>query len=327
MTWLVQPRLINGPFADPGLFIDFRFRRRALLFDLGDISLLSPRELLRVSHVFVSHAHMDHFSGFDTLLRVCLHRNQPLRLTGPLDFTDRVAAKLAGYTWNLLDENSLDFAILVDEFDGRIRRSSRFRARAAFVREDVEPRQLAPDLVLEEDELVVEATILDHGLPCLAFALQERRRVNVWRDGLRRLGLPVGPWLNEAKRAVRRGDPDDSVVAVDQTRTVTLGELRKEALQIAAGQRLAYVVDAAAHEENIERAVRLARGADHLFIEAAFADEDAALADQRRHLTAGAAGRIAKLAGARRVIPLHFSTRYIDRPDLIPEQVNRAFRE
>ena len=38
-----------------------------------------------------------------------------VQLTGPLDFADRVAAKLAGYTWNLLDENSLDFAILVDE--------------------------------------------------------------------------------------------------------------------------------------------------------------------------------------------------------------------
>jgi len=325
MTWLVQPRLINDPFSDPGLFVDFRFGRRALLFDLGDLTPLSPRELLRVSHVFVSHAHMDHFSGFDALLRVCLHRAEPLALIGPAGFADRVAAKLAAYTWNLLDETSLDLAIEVDEFDGCIRRRSRFRARAAFAREELEPPPLAPDVVLEDDEFSVEAVVLDHGTPCLAFALQERLRVNVWREKLTRMGLPVGSWLNAAKLAIRRGDPDDSVVAVNAARTVTLGELRQEALQIARGQRIAYVVDAAGHEANSERAARLARGADHLFIEAAFADEDAALADERRHLTAGAAGRIAKLAGARRVIPFHFSPRYVHRPDLLPEQVNRAF--
>src|SRR5215813_1851748 len=257
MTWLVQPRLVNAPFSDPGLFVDFRFGRRALLFDLGDLAPLSSREMLRVSDVFVSHAHMDHFAGFDRLLRLCLHRAGPLHLLGPPGFGDRVQAKLDGYTWNLLDTGSADFCLVVDEFDGELRRRSRFRAHTAFAREAMQPPALAPGCVLQDEEFAIEAAVLDHGTPCLAFALQERMRVNVWRDGLARLGLPVGPWLNDAKRAVRLGDGDDAVVAVDAERTIALGALKEHALRIAPGQRLAYVVDAEASAANVDRAVAL----------------------------------------------------------------------
>jgi len=328
VTWLVQARLVNEPFSDPGLLIDFRFGRRALLFDLGDNTSVSPRQLLRVTHAFVSHAHMDHFAGFDRLLRVCLHRTMPLSLVGPTGFGDRVEHKLKAYTLNLLDERSCDFTIVVSEFgdDGFVG-IYEFRAREAFRRRTAPRAHLPPGVLLDEEAFRIEGTVLDHGIPCLAFAFEEKVRINVWGEGLKALGLPIGPWLKDAKRALRRGEPDDSPITIRGELSLPLGILKEHALRAAPGQRIAYVADAAYHDSNIEKIVALAKGADQLFIEAAFLESDVDLAAQRRHLTARQAGEIARLAGVSRLVPFHFSARYRTREGELRCQAARAFGE
>ena len=327
VTWLVQPRLINDVFSDPGLLIDFRFGRRAILFDLGDIHALSSQEILRVSHAFVSHTHMDHFAGFDRLLRLLLQRPAPLHLLGPEGFIERVAHKLGAYTWNLLDESAPGFSLTALEFFAdRLSRACRFCARNAFEPRALEPPELPPGIVLDEDAFRIHARVLDHGIPCLAFAFEEKLRVNVHRQGLDALGLPVGPWLNDAKRAVRLGSADTTRISVTPDHAVPLGLLKADALRTAAGQRIAYVVDAAYHPANVAQITELARGANQLFIEAAFLDADAALAAERRHLTAAQAGAIARAATVARVVPLHFSPRYLDREDQLRREVELAFR-
>jgi ribonuclease Z len=326
MSWLVQPRLVNEPFGDPGVYIDFRFGRRALLFDLGDLGPLSAREVLRVSHAFVSHAHVDHLAGFDRLLRLCLHRPEPLHLVGPPGFIERIEHKLHGYTWNLLGADSVDFRIRVEEFHGdRIERAASFRAREAFRRADLPPDRLPPGTALEDEGFRITAATLDHGTPSLAFALRETLRVNVLRGALAGLGLPVGRWLNDVKRAVRVGASDETPIAVPSSAPIALGNLKRQALRIAPGQTVAYVTDAAFHPANVARIVELARDADQLFIETPFLEENAALAAGKRHLTAAQAGRIGRQAGARRLIPFHFSARYGERPDLLAREAARAF--
>jgi ribonuclease Z len=139
-----------------------------LLFDLGDLTPLSPRQLLRVTHAFVSHTHMEHFAGFDRLLRVCLHRTTPLHLIGPAGFADRVEQKLRAYTLNLLDAQSVDFVIVAAEFSGvAVDQVCEFRAREAFRRRERAAVRLFPGLLLDEEEFRVEGTVLDHGIPAL----------------------------------------------------------------------------------------------------------------------------------------------------------------
>ncbi|MDH3877602.1 MAG: ribonuclease Z, partial [Desulfobacterales bacterium] len=97
-----HPRLINGPFEDPGLYIPFLFENRAIIFDLGDTLPLSARELLKISHAFITHTHVDHFIGFDRVLRISLGREKNLHLYGPPGFFKNMEGKLAAYSWNLV---------------------------------------------------------------------------------------------------------------------------------------------------------------------------------------------------------------------------------
>jgi ribonuclease Z len=72
------------------------------------------------------------------------------------------------------------------------------------------------------------------------------------------------------------------------------------------GARLAIVGDTA----ETDRLVAAVRGADLLVVEATFLARDAALARERRHITAAEAGRLARDAGVGALILNHVSGRY-----------------
>src|SRR6476661_9899888 len=126
--------LINDVFGDPGVYVDIRWSKRALLFDLGHNGGLGPTRLLRAGEIFVSHTHMDHFIGFDTVLRVALGRGKTLTLFGPPGLIDNVQGKLRGYTWNLVDGYPL--MIEVREFDRQEVRQVTFHAANGFLPSD-----------------------------------------------------------------------------------------------------------------------------------------------------------------------------------------------
>lgn len=335
MKPLFHPRMVNGPFEDPALYVEFMFERRALMFDLGDIAALSNRKLLSLSHIFVSHAHMDHFMGLDRLVRVCVGRDVRLHLFGPAGLVAQTEHKLRGYTWNLVENYANDFVLCVTEaYDEVSGHYAEFGSREAFRRRSERVVQFTEHTLVDEEQFRVRFAILDHGTPCLAFALEERRHLNVWKNRLEALGLKTGPWLRELKQAVLREEPDSYRIAVtrarhgrDKGQSLPLGELRRQILRESPGQKLGYVVDSAYHPDNVARIVALVHEADQLFIEAAFLEDDAALAAQKRHLTAHQAGQLAALAAVREVVPLHFSRRYEGREEELRRELKRAFAE
>ena len=330
----IHTRLVNGAFGDPALLVDFKFERRAILFDLGDVSALSTRQLLRVSDAFVTHAHMDHFAGFDHLLRVCLGRDTGITLWGPPGFVKQVGHKLAAYTWNVIQNYETEFVVIAHEVgeDWHLR-SGRFSSRHAFRREDTAGRVLEPGVLLDTPDFRIRAAFLDHGTPCLAFAFDEGFHINVWKPRLRELGLPTGSWLTGLRQRVREGAPDDTPIEIrwrdgngERQRTLSVGELKRQVLQLTAGQRLCYVTDVAMTEANAERIVALAADADLLYIEAAFLQADADHARRKSHLTARFAGELAARAGVREAVPFHYSTRYLGEGERLEREFEEAWR-
>jgi ribonuclease Z len=326
-----HPRLINDPFDDPGVFIPFSFEKRALLFDLGHIHSLSPRDILKVTHVFVSHTHMDHFIGFDQLLRLFLGREKDLHLYGPEGFLKNIEGRLAGYTWNLVAQYPASFSLHATEVHRDRMVIREYQCRDSFAASGPPLEVPFSGVILSEPSLTVSAVVLDHKTDCLGFRLEERFHVNILKEALAEIELAVGPWIRDFKQAVyAEKDPDSEFLIPgcaegEEPHRIRLGELADRISRITPGQKIAYLTDLAGSPENMEKAIALADGADQLFVEAAFLEEDRPSADEKRHLTARDAGRIAALSGVKQYTLFHFSPRYTERADEIEREAAVAF--
>lgn len=307
------PKLINGPFGDPGLHVSLRWQGAAIQFDLGSLDRFAAAAILRLRHIFVSHTHLDHFIGFDRVLRLFLARDATLWIYGPPGLTRNLCGKLAGYTWNLVD--GYHFAILAhDVFEDRVERT-RLRACTGF-RPEAEGSLPFTGTLVDESVFRVDTTHLDHRIPCLAFALSEPTHLNVRGDRLSELGLAPGPWLNRLKEAVRANLPGNTAIAARSAQAghqpidLPLEQLQRELLVSTPGQKLVYVVDTLFSRSNVDKIVTLARDADVLYCESLFLDADRHEALKRCHLTARQAGSLARWANVKQLRTFHFSPRY-----------------
>ncbi len=329
MRPLFHPGLVNDPFSDPCLYINFIHEKRAMVFDMGDISPLSAGELLKISHIFISHTHMDHFAGFDRLLRLVLGRHKTIHLYGPENFLNNITGKLAAYNWNLADNYPDSLVVKATEIrpGELITRTCRCQDRFASLAPP--SRQVFNGVLLEEPGLTVSAVILDHGTPCLGFRLREHFHVNIKKNALTSLGLAPGPWLKTFKKMLYQNSPRETFLEVPAATGPTgysLGFLADRICVITPGQTITYITDVAFTPDNTSRMIDFARDSDHLFIESYFLEEDRELAAAKKHLTARQAGEIAGRAGVKRLSTFHYSPRYADRRAAIETEARIAFQ-
>jgi ribonuclease Z len=149
-------------------------------------------------------------------------------------------------------------------------------------------------VVHSDDLFTLRCAPLEHRVESLGWRLEEPDGRHMLPDRLAELGI-AGPDIGRLQHAghLHIGGREVRIEEVSKRRP---------------GQIVAFVMDT----RFCDAALELAAGADLLVCEATFLSADARLAQEYGHLTAREAGRLARMAGVRKLVLTHFSRRYPD---------------
>jgi ribonuclease Z len=161
---------------------------------------------------------------------------------------------------------------------------------------DVRIHEVTPGHEVRRDGCTMVAFETDHRTPSCGWALVEDARPGLFHpERARALGIPMGPLWGALQRGTAVTLPDGRVIRPDEVleaprrgrRVVVTGDTRPCAGTVAA-----------------------ARGADVLVHDSTFGDAEQERAVETYHSTAREAARVAREAGAGRLVLTHLSTRY-----------------
>jgi len=317
-------RLVNGSTGDPALYVDDPGRDNALLIDAGENGALDDGRLGDLEAVFLTHHHVDHFIGFDRVVRANLDRDKALHVYGPVGTIGKVYDRIKSYEYPFFPFQKI--VLVVHEVqEGRLLTAPLECARR-FPRPKVTEEPWSGPVVYQSDGLSVEAAFADPTVPCLAFALVEEPGVYPDPGRLARGPLRAGPWVGEARALLRAGAPPETPVAVPGPGgTMPLGKIRAKYFAETPGSRVAYVTDTAWSDASRPGLVRLARGARRLYCDSYYAEAQAAQADTYHHMTATRAAEFAREAGVGELVLMHFAGRYKGRYEELVEEARAVF--
>jgi ribonuclease Z len=177
---------------------------------------------------------------------------------------------------------------------------------------EVRIHEVEPGEAVRRDGCELRAFATDHRTPSLGWALVEDERPGVFHpERAVAAGVPEGPSWG----ALQRGRP----VKLPDGRTVLPSEVVDPPRR---GRRLVFSGDTRPCAGTVEAS----RGADLLVHDATFGDHEQDRAVETWHTTAREAGRVAREAGAGRLVLTHLSTRYDREWQPLLDQAREEFR-
>lgn len=300
--------ILGTPGRDNALIVrvDSGHSLSRLLFDCGDgcLNSVAYAEILTIDHLFLSHLHMDHVGGFDYFFRCLFNReSKPNHIWGPAGTSDILQHRFQGFLWNL--HATMSGTWRVHDVAGNDVATSRFELREAFAAKHDEGASRAGATLLDLGPCTVEAHVMNHGTPTLAYVVREKPKANIDTGRLPALGLRPGAWLKQLKDET---DPRETLLidGVEHSKSA----LRESLVQITPGDSIAYLTDFLLDEQTIAHLSTVLQGCGTIICEAQYRNADQELALRNFHMTTGLVAELAKRSHADRLVLFHLSDRY-----------------
>jgi ribonuclease Z len=302
-------RVLGEAGRDNAVFVSIDSGQKVdrLLFDCGDgcLDLLAVAEVQAIDHVFFSHFHMDHISGFDSFFRLTYDRTVKNNIIwGPPGAGQVMQHRFRGFLWNLYQHLTSKWYVH-DIYPDHIA-ATHFNANEAFAEAHAIDVKMVNAVILDTLEYSVEAYTMNHQTPSIAYIVREKPRTNVNIAQLAAMGLQSGRWLQQVKdtRIVA-----ETVVEISG-KSYTLAELREQLLTETPGQSLAYLTDFKMDTDAQSRLVPVLQGCTFMICESQYRAADGELAERNYHMTCVQAAETAKQANVQELILFHVSDRY-----------------
>jgi len=301
---------VKGKFGKDNLLfvtVDSGKKVTYLLFDCGDCALfrLGKAVLQNIDHLFLSHLHIDHIAGFDSLFRHNYSRLNPLHIWGPQGTIDILHSRLKGFMWNLVDKskgNIIIHDILEDKINSAI-----FYCKEKFaVSHPLDTEVLKNATIYQNDDFMINASILDHNTYCVAYALKEHDKVNIDIQAMKKADLIPGIWCGSLKNNLLT---NDTIINTGE-KTFTLISLRELLLKTTKGYKISYVTDIIMNKDNKNKLSQLIKDSNELIIESTYKESERELANKNYHLTVTDVALLAKESSIDKLTLFHVSDRY-----------------
>jgi ribonuclease Z len=270
---------------------------------------------------------MDHIMGIPTLVRHHHASPRPLDIFGPPGIAERVYHLLMGYDWNLYEPDW--FTLRVHEIQQeRIFHYSFIGAERFDRRFDGEEPRIGKE-IWSCRYVAVEAELLDHKIPVLAYRIQELPHFAVDPQLMGQQGLVPGDWIRDLKSCVWKRRPGVQVVARRRDGEAMLEEKVVDPQAFYNGittekfcASIGYLTDVGWTAENIEKIEPFLKDVTLLCSDCAFLAADVEKARSSYHLCTVDLNDLAIRLAPRFLLPMHLSKSYLLRTvDLYKELV------